>query len=61
MGTLAIPLKHLKAEKNMAVTQPYSLQAAGPDNAVLYLHLELRVGRPSNFSSYQEIVSCLAD
>ncbi len=44
MGTLAIPLKHLKAEKNMAVTQPYSLQAAGPDNAVLYLHLELRVG-----------------
>lgn len=43
MGTLAIPLKHLKAEKNMAVTQPYSLQAAGPDKAVLYLHLELRV------------------
>ncbi|VDM31706.1 unnamed protein product [Hydatigera taeniaeformis] len=42
LGTLAIPLKHLKAEKNMTVTQPYVLQAAGPDNATLYLHLELR-------------------
>ncbi|VDK35374.1 unnamed protein product [Taenia asiatica] len=42
LGTLAIPLKHLKAENNMTVTQPYVLQAAGPDNATLYLHLELR-------------------
>ncbi|KAL5962341.1 Extended synaptotagmin-2 [Taenia solium] len=42
LGTLAIPLKHLKAENNMTVTQPYFLQAAGPDNATLYLHLELR-------------------
>ncbi|KAM3185617.1 hypothetical protein ACTXT7_005989 [Hymenolepis weldensis] len=42
LGTLSIPLKYLKAEKNMTVTQPYALQAAGPDNATLYLHLELR-------------------
>ncbi|VDN96375.1 unnamed protein product [Rodentolepis nana] len=42
LGTLSIPLKYLKAEKNMTITQPYALQAAGPDNATLYLHLELR-------------------
>ncbi|VUZ51030.1 unnamed protein product [Hymenolepis diminuta] len=42
LGTLSIPLKYLKAERNMTVTQPYALQAAGPDNATLYLHLELR-------------------
>ena len=43
LGTLVVPLKYLKAEKNMTVTQPYVLQAAGPDTATLYLHLELRV------------------
>uniref|UniRef100_A0A5K3FBI6 Beta-1,4-galactosyltransferase n=3 Tax=Mesocestoides corti TaxID=53468 RepID=A0A5K3FBI6_MESCO len=46
LGTLAVPLKHLKAEKDMTVTQPYSLHAAGQDNAFLYLHLELRALLP---------------
>ncbi|KAA0189359.1 Extended synaptotagmin-2 [Fasciolopsis buskii] len=42
LGNCLIPVKILLTEKGMAVSRPFPLKEAGPDEATIYLHLELK-------------------